>query len=47
MKYYSKGYTKKFFVYQILTLIKSLIRNKRFKYMFFLPSYSYLGNDNV
>jgi|RhiMethySRZTD1v2_1073278.scaffolds.fasta_scaffold50321_1 hypothetical protein len=47
MKYYSKGYTKKFFVYQILTLIKSLIRNKRFKYMLFLPSYSYLGNDNV
>ena len=35
MKYYSKGYTKKFFVYQILTLIKSLIRNKRFKYAFF------------
>ncbi len=46
MKYY-KSYHKKYFVYQILTLIKSLIRNKRFKYMLFLPSYSYLGNDNV
>ena len=46
MKYY-KGYHKKYFVYQIHTLIKSLIRNKRFKYMLFLPSYSYLGNDNV
>ena len=47
MKDYCKSYNNKFFVSKILTLIKSLIHNKRFKYRLFLPSYSYLGNDNV
>lgn len=47
MKHYCKSYNNKFFVCKILTLIKSLIHNKRFKYRLFLPSYSYFGNDNV